>query len=207
MERFELLERLLPLILSPRAHQVRYHGVRAPCASARDRIVPGPRPLRAPAGPEANGPNAEPIPELAGMRPLLPEARRRTEGSEPTDPGPTPRSTAQARAGRIGLARDRVLGRGPFPAVRSDAARRRRHGIAPDPRRNAREDASHQLRPGPSGHPCARSRSAPEHRGRATGRSQRQLGALAVVISFLRRLADPAEHRGRALFHGAGRAR
>ncbi len=46
MERDELLERLVPLIPPPRAHQVRYHGVLAPCASARDRIVPGPRPTR-----------------------------------------------------------------------------------------------------------------------------------------------------------------
>ncbi|MCP4307959.1 MAG: hypothetical protein GY788_24430, partial [bacterium] len=44
MERHELLERLVPLIPPPRAHQVRYHGVLAPCASARDRVVPGPRP-------------------------------------------------------------------------------------------------------------------------------------------------------------------
>ncbi len=41
MERKELLERLAPLIPPPRAHQVRYHGVLAPCASGRDRIVPG----------------------------------------------------------------------------------------------------------------------------------------------------------------------
>ncbi|MAE69653.1 MAG: hypothetical protein CME06_04185, partial [Gemmatimonadetes bacterium] len=40
MERHELLERLAPLIPPPRAHQVRYHGVLAPCASGRDRIVP-----------------------------------------------------------------------------------------------------------------------------------------------------------------------
>jgi hypothetical protein len=40
MERKELLERLAPLIPPPRAHQVRYHGVLAPCASGRDRIVP-----------------------------------------------------------------------------------------------------------------------------------------------------------------------
>jgi hypothetical protein len=44
MERHELLERLVPLIPPPRAHQVRYHGVLAPCASARDRVVLGPRP-------------------------------------------------------------------------------------------------------------------------------------------------------------------
>ena len=41
MERRELLERLTPLIPPPRAHQVRYHGILAPCASGRDRIVPG----------------------------------------------------------------------------------------------------------------------------------------------------------------------
>ena len=41
MERWELLERLAPLIPPPRSHQVRYHGVLAPCASGRDRVVPG----------------------------------------------------------------------------------------------------------------------------------------------------------------------
>jgi hypothetical protein len=40
MERRELLERLAPLVPPPRAHQVRYHGVLAPCASGRDRVVP-----------------------------------------------------------------------------------------------------------------------------------------------------------------------
>ena len=40
MERHELLQRLAPLIPPPRAHQVRYHGVLAPCASGRDRVVP-----------------------------------------------------------------------------------------------------------------------------------------------------------------------
>ena len=42
MERQELLERLAPLIPPPRAHQVRYHGLLAPCASGRDRVVPRP---------------------------------------------------------------------------------------------------------------------------------------------------------------------
>jgi hypothetical protein len=41
MERHELLERLAPLVAPPRAHQVRYHGVLAPCAGGRDRVVPG----------------------------------------------------------------------------------------------------------------------------------------------------------------------
>jgi hypothetical protein len=42
MERHELLERLAPLIPPTRAHQVRYHGLLAPCASGRDRVVPRP---------------------------------------------------------------------------------------------------------------------------------------------------------------------
>jgi hypothetical protein len=41
MERRELIERLVPLIPPPRAHQVRYHGILAPSASQRDRVVPG----------------------------------------------------------------------------------------------------------------------------------------------------------------------
>ncbi len=41
MERSELVERLVPLIPPPRAHQVRYHGVLAPCAGLRRRVVPG----------------------------------------------------------------------------------------------------------------------------------------------------------------------
>jgi len=43
MERHELLERLAPLMPPPRAHQVRYHGLLAPCASGRDRVVPASR--------------------------------------------------------------------------------------------------------------------------------------------------------------------
>jgi hypothetical protein len=40
MERSELIERLVPLIPAPRAHQVRYHGILAPGASQRDWVVP-----------------------------------------------------------------------------------------------------------------------------------------------------------------------
>jgi len=42
----QLLGRLVPLIPAPRAHQVRYHGVLAPCASWRNRIVPEALPSR-----------------------------------------------------------------------------------------------------------------------------------------------------------------
>jgi Putative transposase len=40
MEQYELIDRLAPLIPPPRAHQVRYHGILAPCASFRSRVVP-----------------------------------------------------------------------------------------------------------------------------------------------------------------------
>ena len=33
-------DRLVPLIPPPRAHQLRYHGILAPCASRRDQVVP-----------------------------------------------------------------------------------------------------------------------------------------------------------------------
>jgi len=40
MKRAELIERLVPLIPPPRAHQVRYHGILASSASLRARITP-----------------------------------------------------------------------------------------------------------------------------------------------------------------------
>jgi hypothetical protein len=43
MERHEFIERLAPLIPPPRAHQLRFHGILAPCASGRDQVVPGAR--------------------------------------------------------------------------------------------------------------------------------------------------------------------
>jgi hypothetical protein len=55
MERHELLERLAPLIPPPRAHQVRYHGLLAPCASGRDRVVPKPFPSSGTEAPEPRG--------------------------------------------------------------------------------------------------------------------------------------------------------
>ena len=42
MERRDLIDRLVPLIPPPRAHQVRYHGILAPAASLRSRVVPEP---------------------------------------------------------------------------------------------------------------------------------------------------------------------
>jgi len=63
MERRELIERLVPLIPPPRAHQTRYHGILAPCASQRDWVVPGEHPPPEPCRPV----NAE-SPEQRGER-------------------------------------------------------------------------------------------------------------------------------------------
>jgi hypothetical protein len=91
MRRHELLERLVPLIPPPRAHQVRYHGVLAPCASARKRIVPGARAAVATpesVGPGANGPTLATSPERAGTRPVAPAAPGCAGDIAPSDPGP-----------------------------------------------------------------------------------------------------------------------
>ena len=66
MERRELLERLAPLVPPPRSHQVRYHGVLAPCASGRDRVVP--QPLESSGGQRREG--CPPIVDSAGAQRL-----------------------------------------------------------------------------------------------------------------------------------------
>jgi hypothetical protein len=58
MERSELIDRLVPLIPPPRTHQVRYHGILAPCASRRDRVVPARTAAFAVAG---RGPGTAPV--------------------------------------------------------------------------------------------------------------------------------------------------
>ena len=71
------LERLAPLIPPPRAHQVRYHGSLAPCASGRDRVVPSPAAWSeaGPVGPTANG---------GGLARPLVEASRCNASNEPS---------------------------------------------------------------------------------------------------------------------------
>lgn len=115
MEPHELLERLVPLIPPPRAHQVRYHGVLAPCASARDRVVPGPRPTRGadmdesaarepsnesmatPAGSKASGPGAREPEVDDGSARGDPRAPHRGEPSPEAAAGrPRPRRLAWA---------------------------------------------------------------------------------------------------------------
>jgi len=61
IERRDLIERLVPLIPPPRAHQVRYHGILAPGASLRERVVPAPEAELAPAAPPRPTPPGERI--------------------------------------------------------------------------------------------------------------------------------------------------
>ena len=108
MERPELLERLTPLIPPPRAHQVRYHGVLAPCASFRDRIVPGPRRPWEQAGPEVKGPIREPNETPTGTHPSAPKAFGRVGDSETTDSSfaVNPRTQAKRPASALRSAGD-----------------------------------------------------------------------------------------------------
>jgi hypothetical protein len=72
MERRELIERLVPLIPPPRAHQVRYHGILAPCASYRDQVVPGALVHESsgePAEPSDGGPDTVRLSDLASRNP------------------------------------------------------------------------------------------------------------------------------------------
>ena len=124
MERHELLERLAPLIPPPRSHQVRYFGILAPCASGRDRVVPGSREAAATAS-AAKKENREPgcaldstrtcersdtdtgqagetqVPErapsaISGMGPDASEAQP-DEGPEPAQPAVSPRPPRSGR--------------------------------------------------------------------------------------------------------------
>ena len=106
MERHELLERLAPLIPPPRAHQVRYHGVLAPCASGRDRIVPGP----------ISGDDGEsnlPVPK-AGLSPIdTRAAMQKVSANNGLDARPGPESeTVPPAASEV--RRPRSIDPGPF---------------------------------------------------------------------------------------------
>ncbi|MCL4685241.1 transposase [Myxococcota bacterium] len=61
----ELVEKLAALVPPPRFHLVRYHGVLGPCASERDRVVPGApqahMPARPPPGSSSLASLAEPL--------------------------------------------------------------------------------------------------------------------------------------------------
>ncbi len=82
MERWELLERLAPLIPPPRSHQVRYHGVLAPCASGRDRVVPGARGVGDEGGSLAEDPTAHAALDVgaSGLNASVPQETTSLEG-------------------------------------------------------------------------------------------------------------------------------
>jgi hypothetical protein len=102
MERRELLERLAPLIPPPRAHQVRYHGLLAPCASGRDRVVP--RPL-------VSSEAGAAVPASLGGGPAgFPDgADRRLYPNDPSSSGDT--ASQGSVDGRCAPSRDRLVNR------------------------------------------------------------------------------------------------
>ncbi|MCP4006307.1 MAG: transposase [bacterium] len=74
IEPADLIDRLVPLIPPPRTHQARYHGILAPGASLRSRVVPGHAPDTArtgepPGEPRAPSAQSEPSALEASMLP------------------------------------------------------------------------------------------------------------------------------------------
>ena len=63
MQPRDLIDRIVPLIPPPRAHQVRYHGILAPAASLRDSVVP------ASAQPESQGTTTQPLSDAGPPEP------------------------------------------------------------------------------------------------------------------------------------------
>jgi hypothetical protein len=112
----ELVEKLAALVPPPRFHLVRYHGIFGPCASQRDRIVPGAmartherRPPRSATGTSPATPLAadvgeateevrpsDPVrnPAHAGARPGSPPSARTGALPSPDRPVPRPRRLA-----------------------------------------------------------------------------------------------------------------
>ena len=117
MERYELLERLAPLIPPPRAHQTRYHGVLAPCAGARDSVVPGATPVAHIASPGQAG-KREVSCGIGRSRTCLPQG---------VGPGPAPGSATPEESPVAG---PRVAPRnhapGPSQSCSAPSTRRRR---------------------------------------------------------------------------------
>jgi hypothetical protein len=104
-ERRELLEKLVALVPPPRFHLVRYHGILGPCASERDRVVPGGQ--AAVAGAPACDAVDPPLPDAAGS---AASSRARASSGRPPDssdnepveavPAPLPRPLEAPRSNR-----------------------------------------------------------------------------------------------------------
>jgi len=118
MERSELIERLVPLIPPPRAHQVRYHGVLAPGASMRDRIVPG-QPVQPPGSeltkrvsrcphPAKGGSPVGPYPSSANSNGHPTGERSGETDTKPTPAEPKHRAEGQPREPAIRERRSRM---------------------------------------------------------------------------------------------------
>jgi len=120
MERSELIERLVPLIPPPRAHQVRYHGVLAPSASMRDRIVPE-QTARSPDGASTESVAGSRVQATGDSRmdPNLssPSDERRWPGRRPGDQPGTSTQSAERRPD--------VDGEAPAPGTREHPVRMR----------------------------------------------------------------------------------
>jgi hypothetical protein len=112
----ELVEKLAALVPPPRFHLVRYHGILGPCASERDRVIPGgPDPAtqdRWPASPwpvagSDGSPNADgggSYDELKGRRPeaAAQESTRRISNlGPPNDASPSPDVPTTPRPQRL----------------------------------------------------------------------------------------------------------
>ncbi|MBW2235854.1 MAG: transposase [Deltaproteobacteria bacterium] len=102
----EIVEKLAALVPPPRFHLVRYHGILGPCASERDRVVPGglmpePRgglpapssPVASPDAPQMNGRGARAQVQIREPRPEAPAhggTRRISELDPLNDALPSP---------------------------------------------------------------------------------------------------------------------
>jgi hypothetical protein len=120
MERSELIERLVPLIPPPRAHQVRYHGILAPSASMRAQIVPQQtaRPLegKTPESVPGSLPPAVGGSRMCAISPSPSDERRRPSGRSGDQPD-TPGASAEQRHEVDGGRRE--------PVIREQAGRMR----------------------------------------------------------------------------------
>jgi ribosomal protein S27E len=105
MEPSELIERLVPLIPPPRAHQTRYHGVLAPAASLRDWLVPREAPQSGKAELAPGQPSEAPGREAPAENPPAgcASGRRNTQPASPSD------SRNRARRMRWALLLQRVF--------------------------------------------------------------------------------------------------
>jgi hypothetical protein len=112
----ELLEKLAALVPPPRFHLARYHGILGPCASERDRVVPGEAVKARRAGSGAGG---------LGSRAAPPDEDLKPGGRRDRDPDPAPRPD-QAPHGRTGPATPGRVAAEPCPAPDGTTLRPRR---------------------------------------------------------------------------------